>query len=89
MYFWLNYCDENQIERILIAWENVGHIFHLASEIIEADRFHLFLLFDGTWIDDNEYLSSLENGTELIVCTDAGRNTPSKIKYKHCCCILN
>ena len=66
MYFWLNYCDENQIERILIAWENVGHIFHLASEIIEADRFHLFLLFDGTWIDDNEYLSSLENGTELI-----------------------
>ena len=48
MYFWLNYCDENQIERILIAWENVGHIFHLASEIIEADRFHLFLLFDGT-----------------------------------------
>ena len=48
MYFWLNYCDENQIERILIAWENVGRIFHLASEIIEADRFHLFLLFDGT-----------------------------------------
>ena len=22
------------------------------------------------WIDENEYLSSLENGTELIVCTE-------------------
>ena len=30
---------------------------------------HLFLLFDGTQIDDNEYLNGLENGAELIVCT--------------------
>ena len=70
MYFWLNYCDENHIERILIAVENIDHLFRLASEIIEADRLHLFLLSDGTRIDDNEYLSSLENGTELIVCTE-------------------
>ena len=42
----------------------------MASEIIEADRLHLFLLSEGTWIDDNEYLSSLENGTELIVWTE-------------------
>ena len=42
----------------------------MVSEIIEADRLHLFLLSDGTRIDDNEYLSSLENGTELIVCTE-------------------
>ena len=40
MYFWLNYCDENhQIERIPIAVENIGHLFHLANEIIEADSF--------------------------------------------------
>ena len=32
-------------------------------EIIKADN--LFLLPDGTRIDDNEYLESLENGTEL------------------------
>ena len=50
--------------------ENIDHLFRLASEIIEADRLHLFLLSDGTRIDDNEYLSSLENGTELIVCTE-------------------
>ena len=48
--------------------KNIGNFFHLASEIIKADRFHLFLLSNGTRIDDNEYLESLENGTELIVC---------------------
>ena len=42
----------------------------MASEIMEADTLHLFLLSDGTRIDDNEYLSSLEDVTELIVCTE-------------------
>ena len=70
MYFWLNYCDKNHIERIPVAVENIAHLFRLASEIVEADRLHLFLLSDGTRIDDNEYLRSLENGTELIVCTE-------------------
>ena len=50
--------------------KDIDHLFNMASEIIEADRLHLFLLSDGTRIDDNEYLSSLENGTELIVCTE-------------------
>ena len=50
--------------------KNINHLFHLASEIIEVDRLHLFLLSDGTRIDENEYLSSLENGAELIVCTE-------------------
>ena len=70
MYFWLNYCDENRIERIPVAVKNIDHLFNLASEIIEAEKFHLFLLSDGTRIDDNEYLESLENGTELIICTE-------------------
>ena len=53
MYFWLNYCDGNpHVERTPVA-----------SEIIKADRLYLFLLSDGTRIDDNEYLESLENGT--------------------------
>ena len=69
MYFWLNYCDENHhIERIPVAVKNIDHLFNMASEIIEADRLHLFLLSDGTRIDDNEYLSSLD--TESIVCTE-------------------
>ena len=71
MYFWLSYCDENHhIERILVAVKDIGHFFNLPSEIIKADRPHLFLLSDSTRIDDNEYLGSLENGTELIVCTE-------------------
>ena len=69
-YFWLNYCDENhQIERIPVAVKDIYHLFNQASEMIKADKFHLFLLSDGTRTDDNEYLSSLENGAELIVCT--------------------
>ena len=70
MYFRLNYCDENHIERIPIAVENIDYLFRLASEIIEADRLHLFLLSDGTRIDEDEYFSSLEDGTELIICTE-------------------
>ena len=52
MYFWLNYCDENPIERIPIPAENIDHLFCLASDVIKADNLHLFLL--GTRIDDNE-----------------------------------
>ena len=70
MYFWLNYCDENHIERIPIGVKDIDPLFRMASEIIEADRLHIFLLSDGTRIDKNEYLSSLENGTELIVCME-------------------
>ena len=70
MYFWLNYCDENHIERIPIALKNIGHLFHQTSKTINADTLHLFLLSEGTPIDDDKYLSCLENGTELIVCTE-------------------
>ena len=71
MYFWLNYCDENHhTETIPVAVKDIYDVSNLASEVIKADRPHLFLLSDGTRIDDNEYLSSLENDTELIVCTE-------------------
>ena len=69
--FWLNYCDENyHIERIPIAAENIGHLFHLASEIIKVDMLHLFSLSGNARIDEDEYLSSLKDGTELIICTE-------------------
>ena len=69
MYFWLNYYDKNDIKRIPVAVKDIHHLFNMASERIEADSLHLFLLYGGTPIDDNEYLESLENGTELIACT--------------------
>ena len=70
MYFWLNYCDKNHNEKIPAAVKNIDHLFNQASEMLGADNLHLFLLFDGTRIDNNEYLSSLENATELVVCTE-------------------
>ena len=70
MYFWLYYCDQNHIKKIPVAVKNIDHLFLLATKIMKADRLHLFLISDGTGIDDNEYLSSLENRTELIVCTE-------------------
>ena len=60
MYFWLNYCNENHIEKILVAVKNIDYLFNLASEMIGADNLHLFLLFDGTRFDNNECLSSLD-----------------------------
>ena len=50
--------------------QNIDHLFHLASKIIEADRLHLLLLSDGTRTDEDEHLSSLEDGTELIISTE-------------------
>ena len=71
MYFWLDYCDENHhIGRIRITVKNTDHLFNMASEIIEADKLHLFLLSDGTQINDNEYSTSLANSRELIACTE-------------------
>ena len=53
MYFWLNCCDKNHhVEKISIAVKNIDHLFHLTSEMIDADRLHLFLLlwqFSNWW----------------------------------------
>ena len=50
--FWLNYCDENNIERIPVTVKDIDHYFRLASEKIEAGNLHLFLLSDATRIDE-------------------------------------
>ena len=61
---------ENHIARIPIAVQNIDHIFYLASQIIKANRLHLFLLSDSTQTEEDEYLSSLEDESKLIVCTE-------------------
>ena len=71
MYFLLNYSDgNNHVERIPVAVKNINHLFRMASKILESDTLHLFLLSDGTRIDNNKYLESLDNATELIVCKE-------------------
>ena len=58
MYFWLNYCDKYHIERIPVAVKDIDHLFIMASQIIKADKLHLFFVYDGTRTDDNEYYGS-------------------------------
>ena len=70
MYFWLNYVDKGNVERIPIAVKNIDDLFRMATEVIETDTLHLFLLPDGTRIDENKYLEGLETAAELIVCTE-------------------
>ena len=48
MYFWLNYCNANQIEKILVAVKDIDHLSNMASEIIEADRLDLVFLSYST-----------------------------------------
>ena len=63
--FWLNYSDKNNyFERIFIAVKNIDHF------IRKSDELRLLLPSDGARVDDNEYLESLENKTEVIVCTE-------------------
>ena len=52
MYFWLNYWNENHIEKIPVAVKNIDYLFNLASEMIGADNLHLLLLFDGIRFDN-------------------------------------
>ena len=70
IYFWLNYCNENHIEKIPVAVKDRDDLFNLTSEMIGADNLHLFLLPGCTQIDNNEYLSNLENDPELIASTE-------------------
>ena len=75
MYFWLNYCDENHhIERIPNPVANIGHLFHLASEIIKADKLHLFLLSDSTRVDGNEKKVRKPRKRYRINCLYGGTN---------------
>ena len=60
----IKYDGFNHIERIPIAVKHIDYLFHMASEVIEADRIHVFWIPGGTRIDDNEYLESLENARE-------------------------
>ena len=69
MYFWLNFSDNNHIERIPVGVKNIDHIFYMASEI-ESNKLYLFLLSDGSLIEDNEYLDGSEANTKLNFCTD-------------------
>ena len=45
MHYWLNYYDKNHTEKIPIRVKDIDHLFYMASEIIDADKLHLFFYF--------------------------------------------
>lgn len=61
-------------------WKNIDHLFCRASETLESDELRLFLLSDSNQIDNNKYLESLENATELIFC--------NRCRFRNCSSIL-
>ena len=57
----------NHTERILVAVKDIDHPFCTSNEKPESDKLHLDFLLDGTRIDNDKYLESLETATELFV----------------------
>ena len=74
MYFNLIYIDSNKksLEKIPIAVRSIMTIFDMAEQILDIERQSLVLLLfeDGTRIDDKEYLESLNEDTDLLICTE-------------------
>ena len=57
----------NHTERFPVPRKTIYHLFYvMANELLESYKLRLLLLSDGTLIDDNEHLGSLENAKELI-----------------------
>ena len=53
MHFWLNYCNENHVERIPVAVKNATTLF--------IWPLHLLLSSDGTRIDEDQYFKQPRN----------------------------
>ena len=74
MYFNLIYIDshEKSLEKIPIAVRSITTIFDMAEQILDIEKQSLVLLLfeDGTRIDDKEYLESLNEDTDLLICTE-------------------
>ena len=73
-YFNLIYIDSHKksLEKIPIAVRSITTIFDMAEQILDIEKQSLVLLFfeDGTRIDDKEYLESLNEDTDLLICTE-------------------
>ena len=69
MFFILNVCGENGFYHCSVLVSDINHLFCKASDILKCSKqdLSLFLFVDGTLIDENDYLKTLEPGTELIV----------------------
>ena len=62
-------CQQHGFEKISAQVESLNEILSLSSEILRSESIYLFLFCDGTLIDDNDYLNTLDSGSELLACT--------------------
>lgn len=85
MQFWLNYSDrKNHLERI--QCERYKTSFHCGQRVLDSNKLHLFLLSDGTLIDNNKCLEILQNASVLIVCTEEKSTIfYDKVGFLVCC----
>ena len=70
MFFILHFCGENGFDHCSVHASDINHLFCEASDVLKCSKqdLSLFLFVDGTLMDENDYLKTLEPGTELIVC---------------------
>ena len=70
MYFVLNYSAQNGFDHAHVNVTDLDNLLLLASNILDClvQDVSLFLFVDGTLIDENEYLKTLDSWTELFIC---------------------
>lgn len=74
MYFWLNYSNKNNhLKKIPFGFKNIEYLVCMASKLYDSDKLHLLLLSDGTRIDHNGHLKSLETATEVLASAQRKR----------------
>ena len=85
MYFDLIYIDshEKSLEKTSIALRSITTIFNMAEQILDIKRQSLVLLLfeDGTRINDKEYLESLNEDIDLLICTEEQHEKLFKIIF--------
>ena len=71
----------NHNETFPLGVKNNEHLFCKARKLFESDELFLFLALDGTQIDENENLNSLETTTEITA--SAEKQTRKLSSYFH------
>ena len=70
MYFVLHFSAQNGFDHVRVNVTDLENLFLLASDILDCPTqdVSIFLFVDGTLIDENEYLKTLDSWTELFIC---------------------
>ena len=75
MFFILKFCGQFGFSSSFVNVTDFSNLKNLAAQILECKNsdVSVFLFVDGTQIDDNDCLISLENWTELFICKPCQR----------------